>query len=45
VTAFDFAALFGAPRADVTHPDAEVLTREGEKEQNPVPLSTWILRI
>jgi hypothetical protein len=30
---FDLPVLFGAPRPDVAHSNAEVLTREGEEER------------
>jgi hypothetical protein len=29
----DLAVLLGAPRAEIAHPNAEVLTREGEEER------------
>ena len=44
MAAFDLAVLLRAPRTDIAHPYAEVLTCEGEEERNSVPLSTWMLR-
>ena len=33
MTPFDFAVLLRAPRPDVAHPDAQLLTRECEAER------------